>query len=268
LPHTASSGWHLHHSIEDSATGCNLFPHADGLSKLARGWLGGLLRRAAAATAFSTPTINGYKRYMPNSMAPDHVVWAYDNRAAMVRVVGQPDDPATRLENRVGEPAANPYLYMASQIAAGLDGIATGADPGPSADTPYSADAPTLPKTLMDAIAALRDDACFRSAFGDRFVDYFVHLKEFEIGRFLSAVTDWEHRGISRCCKGWRQFRSPTASGHHSATKPAHRPTCAAARSRWRPERRRPSRCCQPVLSAVAHRGPRDRRAPARQPRR
>ena len=194
LPHTASSGWHLHHSIEDSATGCNLFPHADGLSKLARGWLGGLLRHAAAATAFSTPTINGYKRYMPNSMAPDHVVWAYDNRAAMVRVVGQPGDPATRLENRVGEPAANPYLYMASQIAAGLDGIATGADPGPSADTPYSADAPTLPKTLMDAIAALRDDACFRSAFGDRFVDYFVHLKEFEIGRFLSAVTDWEHR--------------------------------------------------------------------------
>jgi glutamine synthetase len=194
LPHTASSGWHLHHSIEDAATGRNLFPHADGLSKLARCWLGGLLRHAAAAAAFSTPTINGYKRYMPNSMAPDHVVWAYDNRAAMVRVVGQPGDPATRLENRVGEPAANPYLYMASQIATGLDGIATGADPGPSADTPYSADAPTLPTTLMDAIAALRDDACFRAAFGDRFVDYFVRLKEFEIGRFLSAVTDWEHR--------------------------------------------------------------------------
>ena len=65
-----------------------------------------------------------------NSMAPDHVVWAYDNRAAMVRVVGRPGDPATHLENRMGEPAANPYLYMASQIACGLDGIANGADPG------------------------------------------------------------------------------------------------------------------------------------------
>ncbi len=194
LPHAASSGWHLHHSIEDAATGRNLFPHADGLSKLARGWLGGLLRHAAAAAAFSTPTINGYKRYMPNSMAPDHVVWAYDNRAAMVRVVGQPGDPATRLENRIGEPAANPYLYMASQIAAGLDGVATDADPGPSADTPYNADAPMLPKSLMAAIAALRDDACFRAAFGDRFIDYFVSLKEFEIGRFLSEVTDWEQR--------------------------------------------------------------------------
>ena len=91
LPHIASSGWHLHHSVED-ADGHNLFPHSDGLSKLARSWLGGLLQHAAAATAFSTPTINGYKRYMPNSMAPDHIVWAYDNRAAMVRVVGQPGD--------------------------------------------------------------------------------------------------------------------------------------------------------------------------------
>jgi glutamine synthetase len=194
LPHVASSGWHLHHSIEDAATGRNLFPHADGLSKLARGWLGGLLRHAAPATAFSTPTINGYKRYRRNSMAPDHIVWAYDNRAAMVRVVGQPGDPATRLENRIGEPAANPYLYMASQIAAGLDGVATDADPGPAAETPYRAGAPALPNTLMDAVVALRSDTCFRAAFSDQFIDYFVHLKEFEIGRFLSTVTDWEHR--------------------------------------------------------------------------
>ena len=194
LPHTASSGWHLHHSIEDAATGHNLFPGPEGLSDVARGWLGGLLRHAAAAAAFSTPTINGYKRYQPHSMAPDHVVWAYDNRAAMVRVIGRPGDPATHLENRVGEPAANPYLYMASQIAAGLDGIATNADPGPAADAPYGAAAPRLPRTLMDAIAALRDNACFRAAFGDGFIDYFVRLKEFEINRFLSQVTDWEQR--------------------------------------------------------------------------
>jgi glutamine synthetase len=112
----------------------------------------------------------------------------------MVRVVGRPGDRSTRLENRVGEPAANPYLYMASQIAAGLDGVATAADPGPSADAPYSADAPTLPKSLMEALAELRGNACFRAAFGDPFVDYFIRLKEFEIGRFLSDVTDWEQR--------------------------------------------------------------------------
>jgi glutamine synthetase len=194
LPHAASSGWHLHHSIEDAATGRNLFAHADGLSPMALGWLGGLLRHARAAAAFSTPTVNGYKRYRPNSMAPDRVVWAHDNRAAMVRVIGQGGDPATHFENRVGEPAANPYLYMASQIASGLDGIITKSDPGLSADTPYTADAPTLPRTLREAVAALWENACFRAAFGDTFVDYFVKLKEYEINRFLSDVTDWEQR--------------------------------------------------------------------------
>jgi glutamine synthetase len=127
-------------------------------------------------------------------MAPDHIVWAHDNRAAMVRVIGTNGDPATHFENRVGEPGANPYLYMASQIVSGLDGIVTQADPGPSADAPYSADAPVLPRTLPEAIAALRDSVCFRAAFGDEFVDYFVRLKEFEINRFLSDVTDWEQR--------------------------------------------------------------------------
>jgi glutamine synthetase len=127
-------------------------------------------------------------------MAPDHAVWAYDNRAAMVRVIGSAGDPATHFENRVGEPAANPYLYMASQIATGLDGIASGADPGASADDPYRADAPMLPSTLPEALAALRESHCFREAFGDTFIDYFIKLKESEIGRFLSAVTDWEQR--------------------------------------------------------------------------
>lgn len=193
FPHAASAGWHLHHSLEDAA-GCPLFPHGTGLSSIARGWLGGLLRHAAAAAAFSTPTINGYKRYRPNSMAPDHVVWARDNRAAMVRVIGEGGDPATHFENRVGEPGANPYLYMASQIVSGLDGILGAADPGPSADAPYSADAPMLPRTLPEAIAALRSSGCFRDGFGEAFIDYFIRLKEFEIGRFLSDVTDWEQR--------------------------------------------------------------------------
>lgn len=194
FPHAAAAGWHLHHSIEQAATGRNVFPHPDGLSFAAQKWLGGLLRHAGAAAAFSTPTINGYKRYRRNSMAPDHVVWAYDNRAAMIRVIGTGGDPATHFENRVGEPGANPYLYMASQIASGLDGLAIGADPGPAVEQPYDADAPALPRTLPEAIAALRESACFREAFGDAFIDYFVQLKEFEIGRFLSDVTDWEQR--------------------------------------------------------------------------
>ena len=112
----------------------------------------------------------------------------------MVRVLGGPGDTATHLENRIGEPAANPYLYMASQIIAGLDGIARKLDPGPSADTPYEAQAELLPKSLGEALDALRASACFRHALGDAFVDYFVAIKDAEIARFQSEVSEWEHR--------------------------------------------------------------------------
>jgi glutamine synthetase len=129
------------------------------------------------------------------------VIWARDNRGVMVRVLGQPGDPSTHLENRIGEPAANPYLYMASQIYAGLDGIAHARDPGPSADAPYETDAPLLPKDLGEALAALRESDVMRKGFGDAFVDYFAHLKEAEFARFKTEsgnaasgdVTAWEH---------------------------------------------------------------------------
>ena len=197
LANVMSSGWHLHQSLRRVVDGANVFA-SDALdvllSPLGRGYLGGLLAHAGAATAFSTPTINGYKRYRPFQNAPDRIAWARDNRGVMVRVVGGGGDPATRLENRAGEPAANPYLYMASQIVAGLDGIDRALDPGPSADRPYESDAPALPRSLLEALAALRADGCFQEHFGELFIDYFVRLKNAELGRFFSEVTDWEQR--------------------------------------------------------------------------
>jgi glutamine synthetase len=83
---------------------------------------------------------------------------------------------------------------MASQIHAGLDGIGRGLEPGPSADTPYEAKAPLLPKSLREAILALDDDPFFRTAFGSEFVDYYVHIKKAEVERFQVEVTDWEQR--------------------------------------------------------------------------
>jgi glutamine synthetase len=109
-------------------------------------------------------------------------------------VLGGPGDAATRLENRIGEPAANPYLYMASQILSGLDGVDHKLDPGPSADTPYETKAALLPKSLREAVFALSDDPFFRGAFGPEFVDYYVHIKNAEIERFQAEVSDWEHR--------------------------------------------------------------------------
>jgi glutamine synthetase len=205
LPNAFASGWHLHQSLLDAKTGNNLFVSEDAaepLSPLGRAFLAGLLAHARGTAALTTPTINGYKRYRGvNSMAPIQANWARDNRGVMIRVLGAPGDPATHLENRAGEPLANPYLFMASQIYAGLDGMARKLAPGPSADAPYEISSEPLPATLAEALAALDSDACLRAGFGDRFVDYYLRIKQAEIVRCeeadkasdASEVTAWEH---------------------------------------------------------------------------
>ncbi|MHB1930660.1 MAG: type I glutamate--ammonia ligase, partial [Acidimicrobiales bacterium] len=195
-----SSGWHLHESLTDRATGENQFVNTDGdevLSPLGRQFTAGLLEHARAMTVFTTPTINGYKRFKPYSFAPDRVTWGAENRGTMVRVQGGPGDKGTHIENRLGEPAANPYLYLAANVAAGLDGIRRELTPpalvGPD---PYSTDAPMLPTSLWEAVDALEADPFFGSeeGFGEVFVRYLATMKRSEIGRFLSEVTDWEMR--------------------------------------------------------------------------
>lgn len=180
-----SSGWHLHHSLADDR-GNNVFSaRNDLLSPLGQRWLGGLLEHAAASAAFATPTVNGYRRYRPNSLAPDRAGWGFDQRGAMVRVLGGHGDPATRLENRIGEPAANPYLYIASQIVCGLDGLEHDRSPGPRDDEPYAAERALLPTSLGQALDALQGSALYRRELGDVFIDYFLRLKRTELERFL-----------------------------------------------------------------------------------
>jgi glutamine synthetase len=197
LPNVFASGWHLHQSLVSRATNENAFMAKDQgevLSPFGKHYLAGLLAHARASTVFTTPTINGYKRYRSYSLAPDRAIWGRDNRGVMIRVLGGAGDAATRLENRIGEPAANPYLYMASQILSGLDGVDRKLDPGPSADTPYETKATLLPKSLREAVFALSDDPFFRETLGAEFVDYYVHIKNAEIERFQAEVSDWEHR--------------------------------------------------------------------------
>ncbi len=186
-----SSGWHLHQSLIDAATGDNLFmprKTGDALSPLGQSYLAGLLQYATPATVFATPTVNGYRRLRPNSLAPDRATWAYDHRGAMIRVLGGTDDPATRLENRVGEPAANPYLYILAQIVTGFAGIEARAVLPPPSDEPYAAERPLLPKSLPEALDALDTEPLFRGMLGDTFVDYFVKLKRTEAERFQSSL--------------------------------------------------------------------------------
>ena len=197
FPDAMASGWHLHQSLIGLKTGANAFvpTSADArLSETGMAYLGGLLKHARAASVFAAPTINGYKRFRANSLAPDRAIWGHDNRGVMARVLGGVGDNATRIENRVGEPAANPYLYMASQIFAGLDGIEKAIDPGPSADAPYQTNAPHLPTSLREALYALAETPLFEEAMGSEFLSYYRTIKSAEISRFEQTVTDWEHR--------------------------------------------------------------------------
>jgi glutamine synthetase len=197
LPNLFSSGWHLHQSLVDQKTKENVFvpkKNDEVISMVGLQFIAGLLKHASGASVFSTPTINGYKRYQPYSLAPDRALWGKDNRGAMLRVVGGVNDPATRIENRIGEPAANPYLYLASQIYSGLDGIENKLKPTMPVDAAYDTQATPLPRSLLEATLALRENSYFREKFSDQFIDYILHIKEAEISRFLSTVTDWEHK--------------------------------------------------------------------------
>ena len=193
LPNVMSSGWHLHQSL--TRNGLNAFTSdKEDLSETGKQYLAGLLAHARASSAFATPTINGYKRYRPYSLAPDRVIWGKENRGAMLRVIGGPRDPDTRIENRIGEPAANPYLYFASQIYSGMDGIERRIPLPRPVDTPYEAKADLLPRTLEEALQHLRLNRALREGFGAGFIEYYSSIKEAEIARFNLDVSDWEHR--------------------------------------------------------------------------
>ena len=208
FPHIMSSGWHLHQSLVDLKTGTNAFmrqAQAPGmtpldaqytLSSAGEHYLAGLLAHARGMTALCTPTINGYERFRPNALAPQSVLWGRDNRGAMLRVIGQCNDPATRIENRVGEPAANPYLYLASQIHAGLDGLRRQLRAPPATDAPYAQTAEKLPASLPEALQALRSDAVYQAAFGSDFIALFDRIKQLEITRHAAAEDkhEWHRR--------------------------------------------------------------------------
>ncbi|NBY05466.1 MAG: glutamine synthetase [Betaproteobacteria bacterium] len=197
--HIMSSGWHLHQSLVALDGGTNLFVReapASGssaleaqhtLSALGAHYLAGLLAHAPGSLVFCTPTANGYGRFRPLALAPQAVVWGRDNRGAMLRVIGQAQDPGTRIENRIGEPAANPYLYMACQIHAGLDGIERQLPAPLATESPYGQGHRLLPTDLGQALVALQDDPHMVRAFGPGFVSLLSGIKQLEWQRYQQA---------------------------------------------------------------------------------
>lgn len=194
VENAAASGWHLHQSLVDRASGVNLFMPGAGedITEVASQWIAGLLTHARESCLLTTPTVNGYKRFQPFQLAPDRVAWGTDNRGAMIRALFGAGDNASRVENRVAEPAANPYYVFAGQIAGGLAGIAAGRAAPPPTETPYAGGSETLPANLGEAIEAFEASTMLRGAFGDEVVDYLVRLKRAEWERYLGALSEWE----------------------------------------------------------------------------
>jgi glutamine synthetase len=208
FPNIMSSGWHLHHSVIDRVTGRNAFTREEPspgttaldaqhtLSAVGAQWLAGLLENAPALAALCSPTVNAYGRFRPNALAPQAVLWGRDNRGAMLRVVGGAGDGATRIENRLGEPSANPYLTMAAHIHAGLDGIRRALVPPLATEAPYGGQGQALPRTLDAALAALGDNPALRRGLGAEVADWFIRLKSSEVSRHEAAEdkAEWDRR--------------------------------------------------------------------------
>lgn len=191
------SGFHLHFSTWDDA-GTPLFddPRAgDGLSAVARSAIAGVLAHAPALAAVSNPTINSYKRFGPDTLAPWLIDWGHDNRSAMVRVPPE-RGRGSRLELRLGDASANPYLIIAGLLAAAYLGIREELEP-PAPLEGYGYDpskAAKLPGDLASALDAFEADSAFAEILGKQFLNTFLAYKRNELERFHQWVTDWEFR--------------------------------------------------------------------------
>jgi glutamine synthetase len=191
------SGFHIHFSTWTS-DGIPVFDDPDdevGLSATARSAIAGVLAHAPALAAICNPTINSYKRLGPDSFAPWLIDWGLDNRSAMVRIPPE-RGRASRLEFRLGDAAANPYLAIGGLLGAAFLGIKDKLEPpDPLEGYGYNPEkAARLPHDLSSALEALQADTDLAEILGPAFVSMFVTYKRDELERFSHWVTDWEFR--------------------------------------------------------------------------
>ncbi len=203
--HLTGNGAHYHLSLADAESGRNLFlDETDeyGLSETARWFMAGILQHARGLSAVTAPLVNSYKRLIrgaPRSgatWAPVYVTYGPANRTQMIRI------PAPgRIENRVVDGAANPYLACAAILAAGMDGIENKMDPGsPNTANLYEVSEQELqrrgirflPTTLREALDCLEEDAVVKKALGDEYSSYYIGVKAEEWRQYHQSVSQWE----------------------------------------------------------------------------
>jgi glutamine synthetase len=197
------SGFHLHLSL-GGEDGSNAFADdvgEDGLSPLARSFVAGVIEHAKGLQALLGPTVNAYKRILPDSLAPTHANWGHDNRTAFVRVPAERGH-RSRVEIRTGDGAACAHLITAAVLLAGLDGIERGlTPPEPVRGDAYRLDdahaGTRLPADLGAALDALEGDAYLVQALGPQLVSTFLAMKRFEVERFAEAVGQLDPETVS-----------------------------------------------------------------------
>jgi glutamine synthetase len=192
----SGSGMHVNFSLLGDG-GCNRFadPEAvDGLSRLARQCIAGLIAHHAGMTALCVPTVNGYKRLRPGQLAGYWANWGYDHRGATLRV---PDGrgTSTRLEHRMSDGAANPYLATAAVLQAARLGVTHDLSAPPPEEQDCLEHQSTdqhVPDDLGSALDAFEADQPLVDAVGRELSALFLSIKRAEWQKFTAAVTDWE----------------------------------------------------------------------------
>ena len=191
----SGNSMHVSLAFEDDA-GENLFFDSqapDGLSSLARASIGGILRHHEALTAFCAPIVNSYKRLRPGEIIGLKPLWGYDHRFATIRVPPT-RGPQTRLQHRLADGAANPYLVVAALLQSAKMGDKSRINPGKPLND-HRDDEPddgrTVPSTLQAAVEALQADGELSASMGPRLVDNFCQLKTIEWKNFVDAEPRW-----------------------------------------------------------------------------
>jgi glutamine synthetase len=203
----SANGCHYHQSLWQG--NANAFLDAGGkggLSDVCRCWIAGQIEHAAALTAFAAPTVNCAKRYKQWSFAPSNASWGFENRTVAIRVKATGDN-ATHIENRLGCGASNPYLVMASSVAAGLDGIRRKLEPAHFVDgVAYGqVGLPDLPNTLDGALEALDKDDALKDALGAEFIKLFTAVKRHEIAKAKAAIVNYGTPEFPNTVDAWER---------------------------------------------------------------
>ncbi|MGH9306670.1 MAG: type I glutamate--ammonia ligase [Acidimicrobiales bacterium] len=198
------SGMHTHFSLFEGDVNAFADPGDEhGLSKLAKGFIAGLLTHAPEITAVTNQWVNSYKRLVRGYEAPVHVSWARNNRSALVRVpvVKKGKIDSTRVEYRSPDPACNPYLAFAVILAAGMKGIEDGYELAPEAAANLYTMTPEelvsegirgLPGSLSEAVSEMERSELVATTLGEHTFEWFIRNKRAEWAAYKTQISQFE----------------------------------------------------------------------------